>query len=138
MKIQQRQYPPNALQALQAQGLPEILARLLAARQVSADDWGLQEMPHLLKPQALTGCAEMATLLANAIQEKKKLLIIGDYDADGATATCVAMRGLSMMGAQVDFLVPNRFEYGYGLTPEIVALAAQQQPDMILTCDLYG
>jgi single-stranded-DNA-specific exonuclease len=135
MKIQQRPYSASSFQALQAQGLPEILARLLAARQVSVDDWGLQEMPHLLKPQALTGCSEMARLLADAIQQKKKLLIIGDYDADGATATSVAMRGLSMMGAQVDFLVPNRFEYGYGLTPEIVALAAQQQPDVILTVD---
>jgi single-stranded-DNA-specific exonuclease len=135
MKIQQRQYSTISFQALQAQGLPDLMARLLAARAVSVEDWTLQDMPHLLKPQALTGCAEMARLLANAIQGKKKLLIIGDYDADGATATSVAMRGLSMMGAQVDFLVPNRFEYGYGLTPEIVALAAQQQPDVILTVD---
>ncbi|MFD1121756.1 single-stranded-DNA-specific exonuclease RecJ [Methylophilus flavus] len=135
MKIQQRQYSTTSFQALQAQGLPDLMARLLAARAVSVEDWTLQDMPHLLKPQALTGCAEMARLLADAIQGKKKLLIIGDYDADGATATSVAMRGLSMMGAQVDFLVPNRFEYGYGLTPEIVALAAQQQPDVILTVD---
>jgi single-stranded-DNA-specific exonuclease len=135
MKIQQRQYSTTSFQALQAQGLPDLMARLLAARAVSVEDWTLQDMPHLLKPQALTGCAEMARLLADAIQGKKKLLIIGDYDADGATATSVAMRGLSMMGARVDFLVPNRFEYGYGLTPEIVALAAQQQPDVILTVD---
>ncbi|MEZ0288362.1 MAG: single-stranded-DNA-specific exonuclease RecJ [Methylophilus sp.] len=135
MKIQQRQYSATSFQALQAQGLPDLMARLLAARAVSVEDWTLQDMPHLLKPQALTGCAEMARLLADSIQEKKKLLIIGDYDADGATATSVAMRGLTMMGAQVDFLVPNRFEYGYGLTPEIVALAAQQQPDVILTVD---
>jgi single-stranded-DNA-specific exonuclease len=135
MKIQQRQYSVTSFQALQAQGLPDLMARLLAARAVSVEDWTLQDMPHLLKPQALTGCAEMARLLADAIQGKKKLLIIGDYDADGATATSVAMRGLSMMGAQVDFLVPNRFEYGYGLTPEIVSLAAQQQPDVILTVD---
>ena len=123
------------MQALQAQGLPELLARLLAARTVSPDDWAMQEMPHLLKPQAMTGCTEMAVLLADAIQAGKRILIIGDYDADGATATSVAMRGLTMMGATVDFLVPNRFEYGYGLTPEIVALAAQQQPDVILTVD---
>lgn len=135
MKIQQRQYLTSSFQALQSQGLPDLLARLLAARDVSVDDWTLQDMPHLLKPQALTGCAEMARLLGNAIQEKKSILIIGDYDADGATATSVAMRGLAMMGAQVDFLVPNRFEYGYGLTPEIVALAAKQQPDVILTVD---
>jgi single-stranded-DNA-specific exonuclease len=115
--------------------MPALLARLLAARQVTAEDWSLQDMPHLLKPEALTGAANMAQLLAEAIAQQKRILIIGDYDADGATATSVAMRGLRMMGAQVDFLVPNRFEYGYGLTPEIVALAATQQPDVILTVD---
>lgn len=115
--------------------MPALLARLLAARQVTAEDWSLQDMPHLLKPEALTGAANMAQLLAEAIAQQKRILIIGDYDADGATATTVAMRGLRMMGAQVDFLVPNRFEYGYGLTPEIVALAATQQPDVILTVD---
>lgn len=115
--------------------MPALLARLLAAREVTAEDWSLQDMPHLLKPEALTGAANMAQLLAEAITQQKRILIIGDYDADGATATTVAMRGLRMMRAQVDFLVPNRFEYGYGLTPEIVALAATQQPDVILTVD---
>jgi len=126
MKIQQRAYSDTTFSALQAQGLPPLLARLLAARAVTAEDWSLQEMPHLLKPDALTGAADMAKQLADAIAQKKRILIVGDYDADGATATSVAMRGLRMMGAVVDFLVPNRFEYGYGLTPEIVALAAQQ------------
>lgn len=135
MKIQQRPYSKEAFAALQAQGLPTLIARLLASRAVSAEDWAMQEMPHLLKPQALTGCDEMARLLADAIASGKRILVIGDYDADGATATSVAMRGLQMMGAQVDFLVPNRFEYGYGLTPEIVTLAARQQPEVILTVD---
>jgi single-stranded-DNA-specific exonuclease len=135
MKIQQRTYSNSSFETLLAQGLPPLLARLLAARAVSADDWVLQEMPHLLKPDALTGATQMAQLLADAIAQQKHILIIGDYDADGATATSVAMRGLRMMGAQVDFLVPNRFEYGYGLTPEIVALAVTQQPDVILTVD---
>ncbi len=117
------------------QGLSPLLARLLAARAVTAEDWSLQEMPDLLKPEALTGATQMAKQLAEAIAQKKRILIIGDYDADGATATSVAMRGLRMMGAEVDFLVPNRFEYGYGLTPEIVALAAKQRPDVILTVD---
>lgn len=135
MRVQQRTYSNSCFEALQAQGLPALLARLLAARAVTAEDWSLQEMPHLLKPEALTGAAHMAQLLAEAITQRKSILIIGDYDADGATATSVAMRGLRMMGAQVDFLVPNRFEYGYGLTPEIVALAATQQPEVILTVD---
>jgi len=135
MKIQQRTYTETVFQDLQTQGLSPLLARLLAARAVTSEDWPLQEMPDLLKPEALTGATEMAKQLAEAIAQKKRILIIGDYDADGATATSVAMRGLRMMGAEVDFLVPNRFEYGYGLTPEIVALAAQQRPDVILTVD---
>ncbi len=65
----------------------------------------------------------------------KKILIVADYDADGATACAVAMRGLSALGARVDFIVPNRFEYGYGLTPEIVHLAAESKPDILLTVD---
>lgn len=117
------------------QGYSPLLARLMAARGVDAEESQQQDMPHLLKPDAMLGCMHMASLLADAILQKKRILIVGDYDADGATATSVAMRGLQAMGAQVDFLVPNRFEYGYGLTPEIVALAAQQQPDVILTVD---
>lgn len=117
------------------QGYSPLLARLMAARGVAAEESQQQDMLHLLKPDAMLGCMHMASLLADAILQKKRILIVGDYDADGATATSVAMRGLQAMGAQVDFLVPNRFEYGYGLTPEIVALAAQQQPDVILTVD---
>ncbi len=68
-------------------------------------------------------------------RDTKKLLVIADYDCDGATACAVALRGLRAFGAHVDFLVPNRFEYGYGLTPEIVHLAAQSKPDILLTVD---
>jgi single-stranded-DNA-specific exonuclease len=77
----------------------------------------------------------MAKKLADAIAVKKSLLVVGDYDADGATATAVAVKGLRSMGAIVDFLVPNRFEYGYGLTPEIVQLASTLNPDIIITVD---
>jgi single-stranded-DNA-specific exonuclease len=78
----------------------------------------------------------MATLLADAIAAGNKLLIVGDYDADGATACAVGMRALRAMGARVDYLVPNRFEYGYGLTPEIVQLAVRDKsPDIIITVD---
>ena len=62
-------------------------------------------------------------------------MVIADYDADGATACAVAVRGLSAFGAQIDFIVPNRFEYGYGLTPEIVRLAAESNPDILITVD---
>src|SRR3546814_1468063 len=77
----------------------------------------------------------MANLLAYAIEQQKQWLVVGDYYADGATSTAVAVRGLRGMGANIDFLVPNRFEYGYGLTPEIVELAAERKPDIIITVD---
>jgi single-stranded-DNA-specific exonuclease len=80
----------------------------------------------------------MANLLADAIAAKQKILIVADYDADGATACAVGVRGLRLLGANVDFIVPNRFEYGYGLTPEIVHLAAAHstgKPEILLTVD---
>ena len=78
----------------------------------------------------------MAGLLADAIAEERKLLIVADYDSDGATACAVGIRALREFGARVDFLVPNRFEYGYGLTPEIVTLAKQlHDPDVLITVD---
>ncbi len=77
----------------------------------------------------------MACMLADAIASRKKLLIVADYDCDGATACAVAVKGLGAFGARVDFIVPNRFEYGYGLTPEIVQLAANRQPDILITVD---
>ncbi|HEY0907165.1 MAG TPA: single-stranded-DNA-specific exonuclease RecJ [Methylophilus sp.] len=135
MKIQQRIYSEPGYQALANAGCVPVLARLLSARGIADSTELRQEMAQLLTPQQLSGCKEMAMLLAEAILQQKQILIIGDYDADGATATSVAMLGLRAFGATVDFLVPNRFEYGYGLTPEIVALAAQQRPDVILTVD---
>ena len=77
----------------------------------------------------------IAGLLADAIAAQKKLLVIADYDCDGATACAVAVRGLRAFGARIDFIVPNRFEYGYGLTPEIVQLAHESKPDILLTVD---
>lgn len=135
MKIVTRTVDTSAEMRLIAQGIAPILARLLAARGVQNVEECDASLAKLLPPETLTNAPEMAQLLADAIAAGKKLLIVGDYDADGATATAVAMKGLQSMGARVGFLVPNRFEYGYGLTPEIVALAAQQKPDFIITVD---
>ncbi|MCG9022045.1 single-stranded-DNA-specific exonuclease RecJ, partial [Laribacter hongkongensis] len=77
----------------------------------------------------------MARRLADAIARRERLLVVADYDADGATACALAVKGLRAFGATVDFIVPNRFEYGYGLTPEIVGLAAERAPDILLTVD---
>lgn len=116
-------------------GVAPLLARLYVARGVKDTDALSASLNQIIPPDQLTNNRAMAKLLANAIADHKKILIIGDYDADGATATAVAVKGLLSMGAQVDFLVPNRFEYGYGLTPNIVQLAATMQPDVIVTVD---
>ena len=135
MRIIQRPVPAEAQQLLQTAGVPPLLARLLASRGVTEVAQLSSNLASLLPPHTLTNNQAMAKLLADAIAANKKLLVIGDYDADGATATAVAVKGLRKFGAIVDFLVPNRFEYGYGLTPEIVALAAMQKPDVIITVD---
>ena len=89
----------------------------------------------MLAPQKLDGTTNAAKLLADAIEQNKKIMIVADYDCDGATACAVAIRGLRAMGANVDYIVPDRFIYGYGLTPEIVDLAARHSPEVILTVD---
>ena len=133
--IKQRAISQENVAALQASGLSSLMSRLFAARGISEIGQVASHLSGLLAPQSLTNNEAMAKLLADAIGENKKFLVIGDYDADGATATAVAVKGLRIFGANVSFLVPNRFEYGYGLTPEIVALAATQKPDVIITVD---
>ena len=135
VQIKQRNVEQGAYETLVHSGVQPVMARLLAARGVS-ERWQVEAgLARLIPPENLKGNTGMAVLLADAIAAGKRIMIVGDYDADGATATAVAVKGLRSMGALVDFLVPNRFEYGYGLTPEIVALAAQQSPDLILTVD---
>ncbi len=134
-KITQRPFPADTAAQLAKSGIVPLLARIYAARGIT-NVAQLDTDIRLLFPFALLKNAEkMAGILADAIAEKKKILIVADYDADGATACAVAVRGLSALGARVDFIVPNRFEYGYGLTPEIVLLAAQSKPDILLTVD---
>jgi len=126
---------PDSAQALIAAGCPDVLARLYAARGIVDArelDCSLSRLPD---GSALKGIGGAVTRLAEAIARDERMLIVADYDADGATACAVGMRGLTAMGGRVDFLVPNRFEHGYGLTPEIVALAAQRSPALIITVD---
>ncbi|MEO1956471.1 MAG: DHH family phosphoesterase, partial [Methylophilaceae bacterium] len=133
--IIQRQVDDAVVSRLIESGVSPLLARLYSARGVEDEAALSISLNQIIPPNQLTNNTAMAKLLADAIAEKKKILIVGDYDADGATATAVAMKGLLSMGAQVDFLVPNRFEYGYGLTPKIVQLAATMQPNVIVTVD---
>ena len=134
-KVVQRTVQPQAELHLQAAGVSPLMSRLLAARGITEAVQLSANLSNLIPPQTLAHNPAMAKLLADAIAANKKILVIGDYDADGATATAVAVKGLRAFGAMVDFLVPNRFEYGYGLTPEIVILAATQKPDVIITVD---
>ena len=135
MQIKQRFFNKIIASELVSQGINPLLARLYAARGLVDVKETETSLAQIIPPEQLTNSGEMAKLLADAIAANKKILVIGDYDADGATATAVAVKGLSSMGANVDFLVPNRFEYGYGLTPEIVALAATLKPDILITVD---
>ncbi|AZY50863.1 single-stranded-DNA-specific exonuclease RecJ [Bordetella avium] len=124
--------------ALEAAGIHPLLARLWAARGVTDPAQTKMAWPALLPPGALTHSGHAATVLADAIQAGKRLLIVADYDCDGATACAVGLRALSAMGADVDFLVPNRFETGYGLSPAVVDLAVAHRagkPDIIITVD---
>ncbi len=134
-KIISRNYPDEAASKLATSGFTPLLARIYAARGIS-DPAQLETGTSRLLPFALMKNAQqMAALLADAIAARKNLLIVADYDADGATACALGLRGLRAMGAVVDFIVPNRFEYGYGLTPEIVHLAAKMHPDILITVD---
>ena len=134
-RITTRPYSSNAAQALEQDGLSPEWARLFAARGVTNTNQVAHRLPQLLPPDGLLNSGHAAALLADAIVQKQRLLIVADYDADGATACAVGMKGLRILGAQVEYLVPNRLEHGYGLTPEIVRLAAARQPDMLITVD---
>ncbi|MFN3629572.1 MAG: single-stranded-DNA-specific exonuclease RecJ [Casimicrobiaceae bacterium] len=125
----------DAQRALCAAGVDPLLARLYAARGVRTALEASFRLSQLPPPEAMKGMAAVAERLARAIRRQERLLIVADYDADGATACAVGLRGLRSMGAQVGYLVPNRFRHGYGLTPEIVALAAAESPSVIITVD---
>ncbi|MDC7700384.1 single-stranded-DNA-specific exonuclease RecJ [Vogesella indigofera] len=134
-RIVTRQVPADLARQLHQQGIAPLMARLYAARGIADAaevDYGLKE---LVPYHSLKNIQPMAARLADAIAARQRLLVVADYDADGATACAVAIKGLAALGAVIDFIVPNRFEYGYGLTPEIVELAAQSRPDIIVTVD---
>ena len=121
---------------LQAAALPEALKRVYANRGITDPAALSLTLDQLHPPRQLKGIEEAAELLADAIEGDGRVLIIGDFDADGATSSAMAVSVLRQMGLrEVAYLVPNRFEFGYGLTPEIVELAAAQMPDLIVTVD---
>lgn len=116
--------------------LHPLLARLYAARNISSTDQLECSLGRLHGVDRLKDIERAADLLYHCLEQQRRILIIADFDTDGATSCAVAVRALRMLGAHhVHFIVPNRFEYGYGLTPEIVAVAAEWRPDLIVTVD---
>ncbi|WHR56579.1 single-stranded-DNA-specific exonuclease RecJ [Acinetobacter haemolyticus] len=132
IKIQQR---PLLTRPEQFQGVPSFIAEILARRGVQSEQELELKLKHLLPP-TLKGIDAAVELIDQAIDQQKQIVIIGDYDADGATSTALMVLALQEMGARVEYLVPDRFKYGYGLTPKIAELAKQSyQPDLLITVD---
>ncbi|MCH7380153.1 MULTISPECIES: single-stranded-DNA-specific exonuclease RecJ [Acinetobacter] len=132
IQIQKR---PLLTRPEQFQGVPAFIAEILARRGVQSEQELELKLKHLLSPE-LKGLAEAVALIDQAIDQQKQIVIVGDYDADGATSTALMVLVLQDMGARVEYLVPDRFKYGYGLTPAIAELAKQSyQPDLLITVD---
>ncbi len=113
-----------------------VVQRVLAARSVLDDAALLLDFKALYPPKMLTGIDAAVELLYAQLQRQGRVLIVSDFDADGATSCALAIRALRAVGFHhVDYIVPNRFEYGYGLTPEIVELARGKNPDLLITVD---
>lgn len=133
-KIIRRQYDETS--ANQLASLHPLLQRIFFSRQVQSTNELEKTFDHLLPYQTLLGMDKAVTLLADALQKNESILIVGDFDADGATSTALAIRALRRFGAShIHYLVPNRFAYGYGLTPELVMAAKAFAPRLIVTVD---
>ncbi|MDP5210638.1 single-stranded-DNA-specific exonuclease RecJ [Microbulbifer sp. 2205BS26-8] len=119
-----------------ASDTPKILQRVLLGRGIVSEEALDHSLSRLQKPETMRGLDTAVTLLLGAVRARQKIVIVGDFDADGATSCTLGVLALSAMGAQgVEFLVPNRFDFGYGLTPEIVEVARESSPDVLITVD---
>ena len=135
-KITIRRFDRNVVQALTNRGFPEPLARALAARHVTSPSDLDYEFKEMLSPWDLKNCKEAGEAIADAIWKQKKIVIIGDYDCDGATAVSVGILGLQALGAfNVSYLIPDRDKDGYGLSPQLVDRAAAAGAKFIITVD---
>ena len=135
MRIVERTFAEADRRALLDAGVHPVLAKVYAGRKIKSAAELKYEPAGLLAPSLMKGMPDAAALLAGAIRDGKRLLIVADYDADGATACAVGLRALRAFGAKVEYLVPDRFKLGYGLTPELVDIAAQLKPDLLITVD---
>lgn len=133
-QLQQRPLLSSA--PLQSGSISPLLARIYAARGIQSPDQLELKLARLLPAKDLMGLQQAIDILDQAIDQRTRILVVGDFDADGATSTTLMVLAMRQMGAQVDYLVPDRFKYGYGLTAEIVQLAIQDyQPQLIVTVD---
>ncbi|MGL6162635.1 single-stranded-DNA-specific exonuclease RecJ [Microbulbifer sp.] len=133
-KIQRR--PVDLSTGRFASDTPKILQRVLLGRGVASESQLDHRLAKLYPPESMRGVERAVALLVEAVRAQRKILIVGDFDADGATSSTLAVLALGAMGApSVEFLVPNRFDYGYGLTPEIVEVAVDYRPDLLITVD---
>ena len=113
-----------------------VLRRVYAARNISRADELDYSLNRLHSPAQLKGLSQALDLLQAALRNQQRILVVGDFDADGATSSALMVAALRDLGAEsVDYLVPNRFEFGYGLTPEIVEVASAKAPDLRITVD---
>ncbi len=137
-QLRPRDVPPRTVFVLEQAGVHPLLARLLAGRGVTRPEELDDGLQHLLPPAGMAGTAQAAVLLADALQAGQRIVVVADYDCDGATACAVALRGLALLGAQpgtLGYVVPDRTVHGYGLTPAIVDLALAQRPEVLVTVD---
>ena len=132
MQIQQRPYLSDPKQF---SNVSDFMAEILARRGVQSEKELDLKLKYLLAP-TMKGLQRAIDLVNDAIDQQLKIVIVGDYDADGATSTALMILALREMGANVEYLVPDRFKYGYGLTPKIADLAFERfQPDLLITVD---
>ena len=138
MRITTRDVPPRTAWTLEQAGVHPLLARLYAARGITSAEQLDDSLAKLIAPTELKGATDAARLLADAIAQRQRIVVVADYDCDGATACAVALRGLALLGAGADtlgYVVPDRKVHGYGLTPAIVDLALEQRPQLLVTVD---
>ena len=135
MEFRERDFDKDIYNDLVSKGFNPALSNIFSARNIKSSSDIEYQLDKLLSPDLLKSNIDVGKFLMQAITAKQKIVVVGDYDADGATATACCVLGLRKFGANIDFIVPNRFEFGYGLTPKIVRLASKKSPDIIITVD---
>ncbi|MGA0448572.1 MAG: single-stranded-DNA-specific exonuclease RecJ [Methylophilaceae bacterium] len=135
MKLINKKINEAIKQQLIDAGRHPVVAQILAARKITSSQDVEYPIELLLSPDELLNCNEAANFLSHAIRDQKKITIVGDYDADGASGSSVAILGFRLLGIEVDFLIPSRFKNGYGLSSEIVDIAHTKKTDIIITVD---